>query len=233
MHRTAHASRSAIRASAGLVAVVATITVLAISGAHEGQAAMSHRDDPTGATATLTDRQLAFHDAMRTLWEQHVAWTRLAIVGFAAGSPDLAATEARLLRNQADIGNAVKPFYGRRAGNALTRLLEDHIKGAVALLEAAKAADSARLATARTAWYANGRQIADFLHAANRHNWPRRALRAMMRTHLDQTLREAVDQLTGRYATGIRQYDAIERHILVMADTLSMGIIRQFPARFR
>jgi hypothetical protein len=55
----------------------------------------------------------------------------------------------------------------------------------------------------------------------------------MMKTHLDQTLNEGVDQLTGHYAAGIREYDAIERHILIMADTLSSGIIKQFPGRFR
>src|SRR5512139_2470835 len=49
----------------------------------------------------------AFHDAMRKLWEDHVTWTRLFIVSFAADLPDLSATERRLLRNQTDIGDAV------------------------------------------------------------------------------------------------------------------------------
>jgi hypothetical protein len=55
----------------------------------------------------------------------------------------------------------------------------------------------------------------------------------MMKTHLDQTLNEAVAQLTGNYAAGVRQYDAIEHHILDMADTLASGIVKQFPQRFR
>ena len=169
---------------------------------------------------------------MRSLWEQHVAWTRLAIVAFAANAPDLPATEARLQRNQSDIGAAIAPYYGRAAGRTLTRLLKAHIAGAVVLLEAAKAGDSARLASAKAAWYANGRQVADFLSAANRANWPRATVRAMMKTHLDQTLREAVAELTGDYAGSVRQYDAIERHIVAMADTLSAGIVSQFPGRF-
>jgi hypothetical protein len=32
------------------------------------------------------------------------------IVSFAAGTPDLKAAEARLLRNQVHIGNAIKPY---------------------------------------------------------------------------------------------------------------------------
>jgi hypothetical protein len=55
----------------------------------------------------------------------------------------------------------------------------------------------------------------------------------MMQTHLDQTLDEAVAQLTGDYAASVRDYDAIEDHILEMADTLSSGIVAQFPRKFR
>lgn len=52
---------------------------------------------------------------MRSLREEHVTWTRMVIVDVAAGSPSLGAGEARLLRNQADIGNAIAPFHGRAA----------------------------------------------------------------------------------------------------------------------
>jgi hypothetical protein len=176
---------------------------------------------------------MAFHDTMRKLWEDHVTWTRLAIVSFAGGLPDLQATEARLLANQVDIGNAIKPFYGRTAGNRLTALLKDHILGAVALLEAAKAGDQAQIAKASTAWYANANQIADFLHAANPHAWAKTTMRAMMKSHLDQTLAEAQHRLQGNFAADVRDYDTVHRHILEMADELSAGIMRQFPKRFR
>jgi prophage DNA circulation protein len=132
-----------------------------------------------------------------------------------------------------DIGNAIKPFYGRTAGNRLTALLKEHILGAVALLQAAKSGDQAQIAKASTAWYANANQIADFLHAANPRAWSRTMMRAMMKTHLDQTLAEAQHRLQGDFAADVRDYDAVHRHILEMADTLSAGIIRQFPKRFR
>ena len=104
---------------------------------------------------------------MRKLWEDHITWTRLAIVSFAGELPDFDQTAARLLRNQEDIGNAIKPYYGRRAGNRLTALLKQHIGGAVELLQAAKAGDDARFAAAKEAWYRNGRQISRFLSNAN------------------------------------------------------------------
>jgi len=55
----------------------------------------------------------------------------------------------------------------------------------------------------------------------------------MMQEHLNQTLKEAVDRLNGRYAADIRDYEAVHAHILEMADMLSDGIMKQFPARFR
>jgi hypothetical protein len=170
---------------------------------------------------------------MRKLWEDHVTWTRLAIVSFAHDLPDLPATQARLLKNQDDIGNAIKPYYGKAAGNQLTALLKEHIVGAVALLAAAKAGDQALIAQRSAEWYANGNEVADFLAKANPKNWPRTTLRTMMKAHLDQTLAEATNRLTGKYDADVRDYDEIHDHILEMADALSAGIIRQFPRRFR
>jgi hypothetical protein len=211
------------------LAIPAIVAIALLSATPALALPKTHHETRTG---TLTARQVAFHDAMRKLWEDHVTWTRLAIVSFAAGLPDLQPTEARLLANQTDIGNAIKPYYGRAAGNKLTALLKEHITGAVALLQAAKSGDSAAIATASNAWYANTNEIADFLHNANPHNWARGEMRAMMKTHLDETLKEAQDRLEGKYAADIRDYEAIHRHILKMADELSAGIMRQFPKRF-
>jgi hypothetical protein len=216
-----------------LLAVLAS-AALAFGTAGANDAAHGTRAHGHAApTRALTARQAKFHDAMRKLWEDHITWTRLAIVSFAGGLPDLQATEARLLANQADIGNAIKPYYGRAAGNRLTALLKEHILGAVALLQAAKSGDQTQIAKASSAWYANGDQVADFLHKANPHAWSRSMMRSMMKTHLDQTLAEAQHRLQGRFADDIRDYEAIHRHILEMADTLSAGIMRQFPQRFR
>ena len=78
--------------------------------------ATSHR--ATAHRGTVSEQ--AFRSTMDKLWEEHVAWTRLAIVSFAGGLPDLKATEAQLLRNQVDIGNAIKPYYGNELGDRLT-----------------------------------------------------------------------------------------------------------------
>jgi hypothetical protein len=184
------------------------------------------------ATATPA-RQVALRQDMRRLWEDHVTWTRMVIIDFAAGSPGLQASSTRLLRNQADIGDAVAAYFGRAAGDRLTGLLRRHILIAVDVLTAAKAGDTAGLGTANARWARNADQIAAFLTRANPRAWPARQTRAMMRHHLGLTTAEAEARLSGDWAADVRAYDEVHFQALHMADMLSAGIIDRFPGRFR
>jgi hypothetical protein len=216
-----------------VLAVLACAAMLAVAPWRSaGAQADSQMHMSMHGAGQITPRQLAFRNGMRALWEQHVAWTRLAIVSFAGGLPDLEATEGRLLRNQVDIGDAVKPFYGRAAGEQLTGLLRTHILIAVDVLVDAKAGHQHALSHDLKRWYTNANQIAAFLHRANPHNWPLHAMRQMMHRHLKLTTDEAVAQLGGHYPASIAAYDRVEHEILGMADMLSTGIIQQFPHRF-
>jgi hypothetical protein len=183
------------------------------------------------ATPTAPASELALNDAVRTLWEDHVAWTRLFIVSAVAGLEDKDATTKRLLQNQADIGEAVAAFYGKQAGVQLTSLLREHILIAADIVAAAKDDKKAQLDKRSADWYTNADDIADFLADANP-AWARDTLKDMMRGHLDQTLNEATAQLTGKYAASVAEYDRIRTHIRQMADTLATGITTQFPDKF-
>jgi hypothetical protein len=216
---------------AALVAVASAVVALALAGGH---AAQGHPEEHAHAKQSgLSEQRLALQDEMRRLWEDHITWTRLFIVSATDDLPDTAATTRRLLRNQDDIGDAIKPFYGRAAGERLTALLKEHITTAAGLLGAAKAGDQAAVERHSDAWYRNADQIADVLGDANPRHWPRREMRSMMRDHLDLTLAEAVAHLQRDHRADIRAYDRIHRQILNMADMLSEGIAAQFPNRFR
>ena len=188
----------------------------------------------TPATAaTGADGRGQLRTNMRKLWADHITWTRLYIVSVAAGLPDKDATAQRLLQNQVDIGNAIKPFYGDEAGNKLTALLKEHIMGAVDLLAAAKANDQPKVTAQKTRWYRNADDIAAFLAAANPKNWPLADVKSGMKMHLDLTLKEALDRFAGNYADDVRDYDAVHDHILGLADTLTSGIAAQFPDKVK
>ena len=215
----------------GLGAVVGTLTAsLALAFAVTATPAA---DAHSGHAATAS--RAAFHDAMRQLWEDHIVWTRQFIVSAATDSDNLAdigPTADRLLANQTDIGNALKPFYGDAAGEQVTALLRDHILIAGDLVAAAKSGDSTAVDAKAAAWYQNADDIATALNSLNPRHWPLDEMKAHMKDHLDLTLKEAVARLQGRYVDDIAAYDEIHVQILGMADMLSDGIIAQFPAKF-
>lgn len=178
-------------------------------------------------------KEAAFQDALRKLWEDHITWTRAFIISAAADLPDKAAATERLLQNQADIGNAIKPYYGDAAGDKLTTLLKEHITTAAEVVAAAKANDKARLDDANKRWFANADQIADFLSGANPKNWPATEMRSMMRDHSNLTTSEALARLKGDWAADIAAYDKVHEQILRMADMLAAGIVNQHSAKFK
>ena|SRR5687768_14090185 len=174
---------------------------------------------------------------MRKLWEDHIIWTRNVIFNFIDDLPGTTEAVNRLLQNQVDIGNAIKPYYGTSAGNQLTALLRDHILIAANLLTALKNDNTApfddtpAFTSAYTQWVANADAIAALLSSANP-NWPLAEMTAMMHDHLNLTGAEAMARKTANYAADVTAFDNVHMQILEMADMLTEGIVKQFPNMF-
>jgi len=169
--------------------------------------------------------------AMRKLWEDHIVWTRNFIISALAGLKDIDAVTNRLLRNQDDIGTAIKPYYGDDAGNKLTKLLREHILIAAKVVKAAKANNKTALDKAQKEWAQNADEIATFLSGANP-NWNKADLLAALQMHLDLTTKETSARLHKNWDDDIKAYDANHDHMLMFSDTLVEGIAKQFPEKF-
>ena len=219
------------RQHAILASAIALGLALAACSSAVGAGEKASAKSQQKATAAKTE-PAELREAMRKLWEDHITWTRLYIVSAAAGLEDQKVTAERLLKNQDDIGDAIKPYYGEAAGEQLTALLREHILIAADLLAAAKAGETAKLEKAKTAWYVNADEIAGFLAKANPKYWPLTAVKHHMRVHLDLTLDEAVARLQGKWAEDVIAYDRVHNAILEMSDDLAAGIIGQFPEKF-
>jgi hypothetical protein len=236
---TTRATRPIPLALTMLVALFSALVALAVAGGHDAAAHDNGDQHATSASAAAADapvvtpRVVAFHDEMRRLWEDHVTWTRLAIISLTSETPDTEATVGRLLENQTDIGDAIKPFYGEAAGQELTRLLREHILIAADLIAAARAGDQTAVAEAQSRWTANADAIAAFLAGANPGSWDLDEMQAMLHEHLRLTTDEVLARLHGDWAADVAAYDEIHLQALGMADMLSNGIVKQFPARFR
>ncbi|MFD2368832.1 glycosyltransferase [Brevibacillus sp. GCM10020057] len=168
---------------------------------------------------------------MRRLWSDHVTWTRNFIVSAVGGQPDQSKVLARLLQNQTDIGNAIKPYYGEEAGNQLAKLLKDHILIAGKILEAAKSGNQTELKKQNTVWYQNADNMANLLSGLNT-NWSLNELRDLLHRHLQLVSDAVTTRIQKDWDADIAAYDKGIDHIMKLADVLADGIIKQFPDRF-
>jgi hypothetical protein len=178
-----------------------------------------------------SQNEVDLRNNVRKLWTDHTVWTRCYIIESLDNSPAADPAAARLLQNQVDIGNAIKPVYGDAAGTQLTGLLKQHILIAVDIVNDVKAKNATAQAADEARWAGNAVDIGHFLSAANP-NWPDNAVQGLLAMHLSTTKDELVARATQNYPADVTAYDTLYTHILTMSDALSGGIVKQFPAMF-
>jgi len=179
----------------------------------------------------ITKSKVDLMNKMRMLWEQHGAWTRMAVTSIALGLPDEELVVNRLLQNPVDFANALKFFYGEKSASKFSDLLKSHLVIAAQLVKAAKAGNNKAAKEAEKKWYENADELATFMNYINP-NWSMESWKAMLHEHLSLVKAEAVAMLTKDYAAGIKVYDKIESQVLEMADMMTSGIIKQFSYKF-
>lgn len=164
----------------------------------------------------------------RMLWEQHVVWTRMAIMAIVHDLPETEQIIQRLLRNPTDFANVLATYYGEEAAQEFEQLFTDHITIAAELVRAAKAGDNNRMADANQRWHENADRIAELLGSINP-NWSEEDWTAMLYEHLALLSDNVAEMIAGNYEESINQFDDIEAQALEMADMMAEGIMMQFP----
>ena len=173
--------------------------------------------------------QLAYHDEWRKLWEDHITWTRVVIIGILDELPGTNTYIGRLLQNYEDMEDALAPYYGDEA-EVLGDLIKDHLVIAANILTALNNGQPTDALIA--SWYANGHDIAVQMNKMNPQFWPLEETEQMWVEHLDATLEEAIAHFTGDFAGEVAAYDKVHDLAVEMADFFSNGVMKQFPSRF-
>ena len=213
-----------MKTSTKVFSTITLLFVVLISNLSSAQMKMENRKGNSVGAATLKTN-------MRKLWEDHITWTRNVILCIADALPGTDQAVKRLLQNQVEIGNAIKPYYGEEAGKKLTELLYVHINVAAEVVTSAKAGNTAALDDANKKWYSNADEISEFLSKANP-NWTLAEMKTMMNDHLKLTTDEAVQRIKKDYDADVIAYDNVHKEILKMSDMLADGIVKQFPEKF-
>ena len=182
-------------------------------------------------TQPLSQKTVQLRVDMRELWTEHAFWTEKFVTSSIAGLKDQGPVLTRLLKNQDDLGNAIKPYYGEEAGNKLAQLLRGHIQIAGKVVAAAKSGNQPDFKKYNDEWYKNADNITNFLSAANP-NYNKKELNEMMYMHLRLITEGVAAKLNKAWDQNITALDKNQNHLMHMADFLTNGIIKQFPNKF-
>jgi hypothetical protein len=209
----------------GMVSILATVVApaapaLAQHGTHSiAQAPAPAKVNETGA-------------ALRDLWVGHVFWVRNVVVStFAGNQPAAAAAEQEVVANAKQIAAAIEPYYGKDASEKLFGLLAGHYGAVKQYLEATVAGSKAKQDAAFTSLSGNATDIARFLSMANP-NLPFDTLNGLLLAHGGHHVQQIQQVQSQQYAEEVQTWEAMKRHMYVIADALAGAIAKQFPKQF-
>lgn len=179
----------------------------------------------------ISQAEVDYRNDMRSLWEEHVAWTRMAIISLIFNLPDIDFVLKRLLKNATDMGNMIRRLYGAAVAEKYAALIQDHLLIAADLVKAALASDQDAVMAADKRWHENADEIAVFLNSVNSY-LTEEAVREMFYHHLDLTKQEAIAMMNMDYQKDIDIYDEIEKQAREMADAISDAMVKAYPTVF-
>ncbi len=191
-----------------------------------------HAEHAAVASAPASAKLGETDAALRDLWVGHVFWVRNVIVDSLAGNKGAAAAaEKEVVANAKQIAGAIEPYYGKAASEKLFSLLAGHYGAVKQYLEASVALSKARQDAALKSLTGNAGEIAKFLSGANP-NLPFDTLNGLLLAHGGHHIQEIRQLQSKQYAEEARTWDAMKKHMYVIADALALAIAKQFPAKF-
>ena len=163
---------------------------------------------------------------MRRLWIDHSIWIRQFIVDFLGDFPSIDYTIDRLLKNQDQMGNCFRPFFGDMAADNLILLLREHITIAIDLLKAIKSVDTNSIQLEEQ-WIKNSEDISILLATIVPY-YSKDELMDMFSTCMIMTKYQFIARMDGDYNADIMYFDMGMHHIVMISDYLSNGLLEEY-----
>ncbi len=170
--------------------------------------------------------------ALRDLWVEHIFWVRNVALTTKLGDTDAAKiAEGQVVQNAKNIANSISPYYGQQASDKLFKLLAGHYGAIKDYMTAAYAGNKEAENAAVGKLKENADEIASFLSSANP-NWKKEVLVSALVTHGEQHIAQINAISSKDYVSEAKTWDAMRKHVYVIADVLANGIVKQFPKKF-
>jgi hypothetical protein len=170
--------------------------------------------------------------ALRDLWVEHVFWIRSYVLATdARDDAQRKVAEDEVVNNAKALAATITPFYGQAAADGLLKLLAGHWTAVRDYNTATVSHSKTGQDKALKAITANAREIAGFLSGANP-NLPEDAVFGLLSAHGSHHVAQINQVAANDFRGEARTWEAMRKHMLVIADSIADALAKQFPHRF-
>lgn len=191
---------------------------------------------PAGAESPATSADavavLETKMALRGLWVEHVFWIRSYVLATDAGDEaQRKVAEDEVVNNAKALAATITPFYGQAAADGLLKLLAGHWAAVRDYNTATVNHSKPEQNKAVQDITSNAHEIAKFLSGANPY-LPENAVFGLLSAHGAHHVAQINEIAANDFRGEARTWKAMREHMLVIADSITDALAKQFPGRF-
>jgi hypothetical protein len=216
---------------------ISKLLLVILSAGIIGGCSLFGKKNTSSTDKTTSPAAIDLRNNMRKLWDDNIAWTRNVIICVGSNAPGADQALARLKKNQEDIVNTMVIYYSD-ASPKLTDLMEEHLTLTNDLLKGAKGGGKGKKKRGPSnsqdlekKWDDNTDAIADYFSKTNP-AVKSDNIKTLVHDYLKMTKEEVDERRKKDYDGEVITYDKMRENSLNMADSISLGIIHQFPDKF-
>ncbi len=165
---------------------------------------------------------------LQDLWQATTAWTREYLVDVCADLPNTAQSKKALLSHQAQLGDALRPYYGEKVSQEFRKLLHQQGELTMDLIDATKKDDQKKIKETELAWKKNACALSGFLSKTNPYI-TFHVLRDMLYDYLAMLRKMISDRVQKKWKDDLKHYDMLRAQNAQLSLLFSNAIRDAFP----
>lgn len=178
-------------------------------------------------------RVATMQKTLRDLWLGHIFWVqRVVLFNTTIDPAEREAAEKQVLANANAIASTVTPFYGEAGYGKFLALLTGHYAAVKDYSEATMFANTHGQETALARLASNADLFAEFINGVNPQHLPKDTVRDMIAAHGAHHVLQINQYMKKEYVHLDETWPMMRQHVYLFADTLTTGLVKQFPSRF-
>lgn len=166
-------------------------------------------------------------NVLRKYFTDYSMWMRSLIVSRVSNLGDQEVIVNRILEIPIDLSRLFQIYYGKEMTDVFENMFRTNIKLTINLIEAVISGDTASFNRTMAIWGANTKALTSQMALMNP-SWNQKQLENLFSYLLSMTLEEVKERKNKQYADEVYQYDNIEYFVLMIADILWNGMVKQF-----